>query len=341
LLVHTYALHIYLFHKRMIVKAKIEKHREWLFLEELTDKYTPDHHLSEKQLTIRDLSVGMNNYQISTNGLFILHSEMKFDEPTRIITEVEGEAIACQFVFSNQGSSQKVFKPGSARSRHNIRYIPSCKESYEVSPGIEYVYFMVVLSKDYYLHLVDLNSPINEKFIREMEKGIYTSFAEKDMFVTPEMRKSIDDIRGCRQGGELKRLYTDARVLELIMYQLEQISKYANEERYAFKDEDIMKLEEAREVLEEQFIQPPTHKQLSKLVFLNEFKLRSGFKKYYGTTIYDYITGLRMKEAKKLIVEDKRNMYEVGVLVGFKHQASFTHAFKKYYGILPSEVRVL
>ena len=73
---------------------------------------------------------------------------------------------------------------------------------------------------------------------------------------------------------------------------------------------------------------------------LNEFKLRSGFKQYFGSTIYDYITRLRMEVARKLIVQESKNMYEVGIEVGFKHQASFTNAFKKYYGILPSEVRV-
>jgi AraC-like DNA-binding protein len=324
----------------MIIKAKIENQKDWLFSEELPDKYSTDHHLSEKQISIRDVTVGMNNYQISTNGLFILHSEMKFDQPSHIITEVEGEAVASQFIFSSQGSAKKLLRTKVGGSRHNIRYIPSAKEAYEVKPGVEYVYFLVVLSKDYYCHLVDLHSPLNEKFISEMEKGVYTSLSDNDSFVTQEMRRSIDDIRLCKHTGELKRLYTDARVLELIMYQLEQFSTYSEEEKYTFKDDDIIKLEEAREILEQQFIQPPTQKQLSKIIFLNEFKLRSGFKKYYGSTLYDYITGLRMKEARKLIIEERRNMYEVGTLVGFKHQASFTHAFKKYYGILPSEVKV-
>ena len=38
------------------------------------------------------------------------------------------------------------------------------------------------------------------------------------------------------------------------------------------------------------------------------------------------------------ILNENKNMYEVSTIVGFKHQASFTHAFKKYYGLLPSEI---
>ncbi|MBE9586201.1 helix-turn-helix transcriptional regulator [Mucilaginibacter sp. JRF] len=326
----------------MIVKAKLESQKEWLFLEDLPDTYSPGHKLTEKQLNIKDYYGGMNNYQVSTHGLFILYSEMSFDQPSRILTEVDGDAVACQFIFANNMKFGRSILPfsKSARSRHNIRYIPSERQSYEVKAGVQYVYFLVLLSKEYYLNLVDLQLPVNEKFIRNMEKGTYTSFGDEDLFVTAEMRKSIDDIRLCKQEGELKRLYTDSRVLELIMYQLEQFSNTSNEDKYTFKDDDIVKLEQACEILEQQFVEPPTQKELSKMVFLNEFKLRSGFKRYYGTTIYDYITGLRMKQARKLIIEEKRNMYEVGTMVGFKHQASFTHAFKKYYGILPSEIKM-
>lgn len=323
----------------MLIKAKIENRSEWLFLEEIPDKYLADHRISEKQITIKDAPIGMNNYQISTNGLFLLYSEMRFEEQVRITTEVEGEAIACQFIFSKSGSIKKRAQNRFGQSRHNIRYIPSAKDAYEIKPNIDYVYFLAVLSKDYYLHLVDVASPLHEGFVREMEKGIYTSFSDTDLSVTPEMRRSIDDIRECKQDGALKRLFTDARMLELIMYQLEQFGQSMDNEEDVLRDEDISKLEAAREILREQFREPPTQKQLSKLVLLNEFKLRSGFKKYFGTTIYDYVTRLRMEEARKLIVKEKRNMYEVGVMVGFKHQASFTKSFKKYYGITPSDVK--
>ncbi|HEY0177762.1 MAG TPA: AraC family transcriptional regulator [Pedobacter sp.] len=323
----------------MLIKAKIENHSEWLFLEEIPDKYMADHRISEKQVTIKNAPIGMNNYQISTNGLFLLYSEMRFDEQVRILTEVEGEAIACQFIFSKQGPSKKKVQKMFGQSRHNIRYIPSSKDAYEIKPNVDYIYFLAVLSKDYYLHLVDVASPLHEGFVREMEKGIYTSFAESDLSVTPEMRRSIDEIRACKQDGALKRLFTDARMLELIMYQLEQFSQSMDDEQDILRDEDITKLEAAREILQEQYRQPPTQKQLSKLILLNEFKLRSGFKKYFGSTIYDYITRLRMEEARKLIVKEKKNMYEVGMLVGFKHQASFTKSFKKYYGITPSDVK--
>ncbi|MGO3161912.1 helix-turn-helix domain-containing protein [Sphingobacterium sp. JB170] len=324
----------------MLIKAKIENHNEWLFLEEIPEKYIHNHRLSEREINIRHSPVHMRNYQLSTNGLFLLHSEMSFNQKVRIETEVEGDAIASQFIFVKDRAGSKT-KPRYGRSRHNIRYIPAQKESYEVKADTDYIYFLIVLSKDYYLNLVDVSSPLQEGFIHEMEKGVFSSFMDEDLYVTPEMRTSIESIRECKQDGDLKRMFTDARILELIMYQLEQFSQYIQDEKEILQGTDIEKLEHVREILESNFIDPPAQKELARIALLNESKLRTGFKKYFGTTIYDFVTRLRMVEARRLIVEEKKNnMYEIGNLVGFKHQASFTNAFKRYYGMPPSEVRL-
>ncbi|WP_437919334.1 helix-turn-helix transcriptional regulator [Sphingobacterium sp. LRF_L2] len=325
----------------MLIKAKIENHNEYLFMEELPEKFVSDHRLSERQVNIRQTPVDMKNYQLSTNGLFLLYAEMNFSENVRIETEIEGDAIASQFIFSKEKKSGNKSKARYGRSRHNIRYLPTQKESYEVRSEMEYIYFLVVLSKDYYLNLVDTTSPLHEDFIREMAKGISSSFTDEDLYVTPEMRSSIEGIKECKQDGHLKRMFTDARILELIMYQLEQFSQYLQDDKEILQDEDIEKLDRVRELLEQNYVNPPTQKELAKRALLNESKLRTGFKRYFGTTIYDYITRKRMVEARRLIVEEKKgNMYEIGNLVGFKHQASFTNAFKRYYGMPPSEVKL-
>ncbi|MBD1435118.1 helix-turn-helix transcriptional regulator [Sphingobacterium sp. DN00404] len=326
----------------MLVKAKLENHNEWLFLEEIPEKYVPNHRLSERQISIKNAPVDMKNYQLSTNGLFLLYSEMNFSERVRIETEVEGDAIASQFIFCKEKGNLTFSKSTRyARGRHNIRYIPASRESYEVKADQEYVYFLVVLSKDYYLHLVDTSSPLHEDFMREMEKGVTISFMDEDLYITPEMRKSIEGIRECKHDGGLKRMFTDARIMELIIYQLEQFSQFLQNENEILHGEDIEKLEVVRELLESNYVNPPTQKELARVATINESKLRTGFKKYYGTTIYDFITRLRMVEARRLIMEEKNNnMNEIAMLVGFKHQSNFTRAFKRYYGLSPTEVGV-
>ena len=324
----------------MIVKAKISDLDEWLFVEDVPDVYSQNNILAEKQVMIQRPPVHMSNYQLTTGGLFLLHSVMQFDEPTNIHTDINGETITSHFIFYKNSSGKKVTSASHGFSRHNIRYIPSTVSNHELTPNAEYTYFMLVLSKAYYFSLIDRHSILHERFVRDIEKGQFTSFSNEDMAVTPEMRKVINDIRNCRQTGELKRLHTESKILELLMYQLEQLRKDAvPSKEEVFKTGDFERLEQARTILNERFVSPPTHKELAKEILLNEFKLRTGFKEYYGVTMYDYITRLRMEKAKRLLLDEKMSIYEVSGLSGFKHQANFSKAFKKYFGLLPSGVK--
>ncbi|SEO83637.1 AraC-type DNA-binding protein [Mucilaginibacter gossypiicola] len=328
----------------MKIKSKIEGSDEWLFIEELPDAYAPGSQFSEKHISIkRDPVKKLFYYQLSSGGLFLLHSSMQFNKSARILSEVEGETIASQFVFYESGNT--LLKPAKKNSygsnRHNIRYVPSSKGRYEVIPDMQYSYFLMVLSKEYYFHLIDRHAIIHSSFVSAIAEGKYTSLAVQDLAVTPEMKRVITDICECKKTGEVKKYYTESKVLELLMLQLEQMQKDSNEDDAPqIKTEDIEKLYHAKELLDKVYVNPPTIKKLSRLINLNEFKLKQGFKAYYGTTIYGYITRLRMETAKTMIINDHKSIGEVAHAIGFKHQAHLTSAFKKYYGILPSQVKL-
>lgn len=317
----------------MIVKAKIQGYNEWLFWEEIPEQIEATPQLSEKYISITKAPIHIETYQILSPGFFILHAEMSFSEQIEITSEIDNEAIVCQFILPKSEQKNKF-----NYSKHNIRYVPSATDHYSIPARGEFIYFLVILTKAYYEQLAQINSNLHESFWEKIELGNRVSMVDEDLLVTAEMKQVIEDIKKTNSKRELKQMYLNAKLLELLIYQFEQFSLGEKDEESSLKDEDIRKLEEVMHILKTQFVNPPTHKQLSKQVLINEFKLRSGFKKYYGTTIHNYITRLRMEEAKRLIIAEHKNMYEIGSLVGFKHQASFTHAFKKYYGILPSEI---
>nr|WP_199081369.1 AraC family transcriptional regulator [Pedobacter sp. ASV19] len=328
----------------MKIKSKIEGSDEWLFIEEIPELYVAHTPLSEKQVNIKSLPAEkLVNYQLSAGGLFLVHSTMQFNEHVKVISEVEGEAITSQFIFYGSSSSMEKNVPKNNRrtgSRHNIRYIPSLKGKYPMMPELEYKYFLLVMSKQYYFHLIDQHSLLHSEFVKEILKGKYSSFAAKDLSVTSEMKRVINDICECKRTGELKRLHTEAKILELLMLQLEQMQSGTEVDKYLIKQDDLKKIEHARDILDATYQYPPTIIELSKRVTLNEFKLKKGFKEYYGTTIYGYVTRLRMEEARRLILEERKSIGQVAAAVGFNHQSHLTEAFKRYFGILPSEVMV-
>ena len=320
----------------MIVKSKIEGSNEWLFIEDIPDTFMAGNTISEKKVTIERSPINMQNYQLSSGGLFLMHSEMKFTDTVRIHTEVVGETVTSQFIFYSPVSSKKM--PFYGSSRHNIRFIPSSNASYELKAGVDYTYFLMVLSKAYYYKLIDRHSSLHEDFVLEIEKGISTSYAQQDMQVTPEMQRIIMELHDGKMTGELRRLHTEAKVLELLIYQIEQLNSEQADDQKILKENDIQKLEMARLILEARFTDPPTQKELAQEVMLNESKLRKGFKEYFATTIYDYVTRLRMELAKNLLLEERKTIYEVSMLTGFRHQTNFSVAFKKYFGISPSDI---
>ena len=321
----------------MRIKSKIVELDDWLFIEEIPDHYIPDKPLIENHLEINRSPIRMSNFQLSTSGLFILHTKMSFDQPVHIHTEVEGEAITSQFIFYKIADSKLPY----GMSRHNIRYIPSVKSVHEVRQGVEYSYFIAVISKEYYLNLIKRDSLLHRHFVEEIEKGEYVSFSEEDLMATYEMQHTISELIESKKTGEIRRLHTESRIVELLMYQFEQYNeKQQNHHEPFFNEEDIERLELARQILEQRIANPPTQKELASEVLMSESKLRKDFKEYFSITIHDYLTRVRMEKARTYLLEDKLSVYEVALLTGFGHQNNFSSAFKKYYGISPGELKM-
>lgn len=129
----------------MKIKSKIEGAEDWLFIEEIPEMYIANTPLSEKNINIKMPAVNkLVNYQLSSGGLFLVHSTMQFNENVKVLSEVEGETITSQFIFygTSPGGDKNASKNSRRMgSRHNIRYIPSLKGKYPMVPGVEYKYF--------------------------------------------------------------------------------------------------------------------------------------------------------------------------------------------------------
>jgi AraC-like DNA-binding protein len=75
---------------------------------------------------------------------------------------------------------------------------------------------------------------------------------------------------------------------------------------------------------------------LQELFYINKFYLIKLFKKYTGSTIYEYIISKRIALAKRLLSEG-RTVTEACLASGFNDYTSFLRMFKKKVGLLPKE----
>ncbi|MEO3946954.1 response regulator transcription factor [Gorillibacterium sp. CAU 1737] len=80
-------------------------------------------------------------------------------------------------------------------------------------------------------------------------------------------------------------------------------------------------------------------KSISAAFYLNSVYLGQLFKKTYGLYFNDYLLKLRITEAKRLLRQTDRRIYEIAELVGFSHADYFVTQFEKLEKQTPSEYR--
>lgn len=72
---------------------------------------------------------------------------------------------------------------------------------------------------------------------------------------------------------------------------------------------------------------------------LSEKKIRKLLNDNFKKSFKQYLTDIRMVEAKRLLKETDRSISEVGLLVGYSHTPTFTRNFRTQFGKLPSKYR--
>ena len=191
------------------------------------------------------------------------------------------------------------------------------------------------------LDLINKGYPVIEEFNKERLKRKFAMLSTENMPITPEMNSILQEIINCKRTGILKSLFVEAKIIKLLMLQLEQFEKLEHKSAGAWlKDHDIEKIHLAKLILEQNISSSISLIELAHRVGINDFKLKKGFKEVYGTTVYAYLKELRMLEAKKMLLENSKSISEISMLCGYKFVQNFTKAFKQEFGITPDKFRI-
>lgn len=79
-------------------------------------------------------------------------------------------------------------------------------------------------------------------------------------------------------------------------------------------------------------------KNLSSILGLHPVHLSREFRKYFGTSLGNYLRLIKINKAFKLIVSTKLSMTEICYECGFYDQSHFTTNFKRIYNTTPSKI---
>ncbi|MFB9275509.1 helix-turn-helix transcriptional regulator [Cohnella cellulosilytica] len=163
------------------------------------------------------------------------------------------------------------------------------------------------------------------------------SFANRQ--ATPALQRLVREIVQCPYQGDIKRMYLTGKALELTSVYLHEmvLEREAGTAQPGLTRSDIASLHRAKELLDGNLSSPPGLRALTKLVALNEFKLKKGFKQLFGMSVHAYVIDRRVETAYALLQEGKRTVTAAAHEAGFARAGHFSEYFKRKYGITPSE----
>lgn len=82
-----------------------------------------------------------------------------------------------------------------------------------------------------------------------------------------------------------------------------------------------------------------TRKTISQTIAADEDYLTRIFKREMGMGLWDYLTKLRLEEARNLLTYTGLSIKEISQKCGFNAQAYFCNCFKKEYNLSPGDIR--
>lgn len=274
-----------------------------------------------------------------TDGFFIVETTFNVNTPSTNLLTKRGEYIQISLLltgkvatFKEQYNKVKNLEAGLLQ----LVFRSDCEVAMEMPAEKEPLnYVRIFISRDYYLSLLnDEKWVTNWVFHNDVQHNNYVHFGVNLIPINHAVLETISNLLNNTYTGITKKHYTELRLRELffLLYTRSTTGKNIP----LIENETLVKLESARAYLATHFSSPPTIKQLSKIVLLNELKLKTGFKEKFGTTIHDYTTQLRMKTAKKMLAENQP-VNEVSAYLGYKNVSHFITSFKKSYGITPKQ----
>lgn len=237
--------------------------------------------------------------------------------------------------FQQRGAAKVRLPEG----QFNILYAPAVHHQTWFEKGKKYIIYDLHFSRSYLEKLMPHFSLVQE-FLIKAELGFSCLLSTTHAHATPEITDILQNMLHCPYTGDVKKNYLQALLSKLLLLAVTRLTTVrvpVNELK--LQPYELARLREAWEYLLQHLDRPGTVIDLSHAIGLNDFKLKKGFKQLYGITIFEFLQEARMEKARRLLQETDMTVHAVAIGVGYKNISSFTVAFKKKFGILPSEVR--
>ncbi len=260
-----------------------------------------------------------------------------------IVHEPEDFGNTIDFSFVIQGGISSEFKSLGSElvlpaGHHNFKFSPGKNHLHKLRKGSPLNVFQISMDKVFFQGLIGCDDRWSESILRKIENQESFVGSGSPLTINPMIKHLIESFRG-QDRGPIGNLRRQSILFELLAAQLDQFRQLdIGSSTLEVSVRDKEKLYALRAFLEQHFLDDLSLTSLSRISTLNEFKLKKGFKTLFNTSVFGYISHLRMEYACRLIRDDRRTIEEVADILGYQYSNHFSRAFKKHFGNNPSSL---
>ena len=189
----------------------------------------------------------------------------------------------------------------------------------------------IEVNSDYLNGLFDFSekSPVLQSLLQNTQPLLF------EQMIYPSLQKIVDEIITESVDETFKLFFLRIKAEELICRLLMELEKREEQHLYSLNAYDIQTIYSVKEKILEHVDVPPVIKELSVYAGMSPTKLKHLFKQIFGNSIFSYYQKFRMKEAARLLKDEKLSVSEVGYQLGFTNLSHFSKVFQEHIGMKP------
>src|SRR5690606_9716785 len=143
--------------------------------------------------------------------------------------------------------------------------------------------------------------PPNNLLFQKVQANALATLHAANPTITPTLQNVLNEIINCLFDGHLKRIYTQAKIIELLALLIAQHEE-DKADPACLKEEEIQKMQVVKNIIDKHFNESLSLNNLARQVVTNEQYLKKHFKMVFGCTVFNYILRCRMEKAKELLL---------------------------------------
>jgi AraC family transcriptional regulator, transcriptional activator of the genes for pyochelin and ferripyochelin receptors len=185
--------------------------------------------------------------------------------------------------------------------------------------------------------------------LQEIERGIFNAYLPQlinpqanfvegpNFYMTPDMQNAVHKIMTTQYTGSTRLMFLKSQVNELLSHFFAFI---ASDKTEGITNDERDKLFQAKEIIVNNISKPPSLSELSKLIGLNNNKLKKNFKELFGIPVFKFLQEERLSKAYELLSNNNgMSVQEIAWFVGYESLSSFSNAFQEKFGTRPNEIK--